>query len=93
MVKQYKDRPFALLGVHCESQKVLDELIKEGTVTWRTWADGQRGPIATEWNITGYPSVYLIDSSGIVRRRFSGVPREKELTEAVDQLLAEVDKK
>lgn len=93
MVEQHKDRPFALLGVHCESQKVLDELIAKGTVTWRTWADGQQGPIATQWNITGYPSVYLIDSSGIVRRRFSGVPQEEELTKAVEELLAEVDKK
>jgi hypothetical protein len=90
MVEQYKDRPFALLGVNCESQQVLDDLIKKGTVTWRTWADGQRGPIATQWKVTGYPCIYLIDSAGLVRRRFSGVPKEEDLTADVEKLLAEV---
>jgi S1-C subfamily serine protease/thiol-disulfide isomerase/thioredoxin len=91
MVERWKDRPFALLGVHCESQQVLDRLTKDKTVTWRSWADGQNGPIARQWGISGYPTILLIDRAGLIRWRSSGVPNEQELSAHVEQLLAEGD--
>ncbi len=91
MVERWKDRPFALLGVHCESQQVLDRLTKDKTVTWRSWADGQDGPIARQWGISGYPTILLIDRAGLIRWRSSGVPSEQELAAHVEQLLAEGD--
>jgi hypothetical protein len=57
-------------------------------ITWRSWWDGgsTSGPIATKWNIQGWPTIYVLDAKGTIR--FRDV-REKELDQAVDKLLAE----
>ena len=91
LVSSLADRRFALLGVHCESQKVLNDLVERDVVTWRTWADGERGPIAKSWEIKGFPSVYLIDQNGVVRKRFGGSSSAEEFDEAIHTLLGEVE--
>jgi len=91
MVEKLKDRPFELLGVNCESEKVLTQLVSDAAVTWRSWADGQNGPIATSWQISGYPRLFLIDHRGIIRWRSSGVPDPTDLDKRIEQLIAEVD--
>jgi len=93
MVEQLKDRPFALLGVNCESERVLDKVVSNGTVTWRSWADGEQGPISQDWQVTGFPTVVLLDHNGVVRWRSSGVPEPEYLSELVEKLLAEAEGK
>jgi S1-C subfamily serine protease/thiol-disulfide isomerase/thioredoxin len=91
MVKELKDRKFALLGVNTENQRVLSGLVENKTVTWRTWADGEGGPIAAAWGVNSYPNLYLLDHNGIIRRHYAGVPAEDELAKAIDTLLKEAD--
>jgi S1-C subfamily serine protease/thiol-disulfide isomerase/thioredoxin len=91
MVEKLKDRPFALLGVHCESQQVLDELVKRKAVTWRCWADGDQGPITVAWGVETFPTMFLVDRLGVVRWMSNGLTSEEELAKLVDQLLAEAD--
>jgi S1-C subfamily serine protease/peroxiredoxin len=91
LVRELKDRPFALLGVNTDPHEVLGELVKNGTVTWRCWADGQGGPIARDWAINGYPNLYLIDHQGIVRRHYAGAPSEEEFAQAIETLLKEAE--
>jgi S1-C subfamily serine protease/thiol-disulfide isomerase/thioredoxin len=92
MVERWKARPFALLGVHCENQQVLDKLVKDKTVTWRSWADGANGPIARQWEVASYPTMMLIDHAGLIRWRSSGVPNEEELAARIEQLIAETER-
>jgi S1-C subfamily serine protease/peroxiredoxin len=89
MVEKLKDRPFALLGVHCENQQELDELVKNKVVTWRCWADGNGGPIAQQWGVGSYPVMILLDHQGTVRWISNGVPEEQTIAKYVEQLLAE----
>lgn len=91
LVERMKDRPFALLGIHCESQKILEKLTSEKTVTWRSWADGQQGPIAQRWEIQAFPTMVLIDHTGVIRWRSSGVPNEETLSKMVEQLATEAE--
>jgi S1-C subfamily serine protease/peroxiredoxin len=91
MVQQLKDRPFALLGVHSENQKVLDELVKQNKVTWRCWADGPQGPIVQRWSVEAFPTMVLIDHQGRIRWRSSGVPDEAALKGLIEQLLSEAE--
>ena len=57
LVKSMKDKPFALLGINSDPKERLQQLVNDGTVTWRAWWDGgdTRGPIATRWNVRGWP--------------------------------------
>ena len=57
----------------------------------RSWWDGYekestKGPVATAWGVTGWPTIYLIDAKGIIR--FAGV-RHEDSVKAVAQLMGE----
>ncbi len=90
LVARMKDKPFALLGINSDPKERLLETIKREKMTWRSWWDGgnTRGPIATMWNVSGWPTIYVLDAKGVIR--YKGV-RGKAMDEAVDALLAEMD--
>jgi S1-C subfamily serine protease/thiol-disulfide isomerase/thioredoxin len=95
MVKDYQKRPFELLGINSDSEKVLQQIVDDEQVTWRCWADGPEGPISLKWKVTGIPTMVLLDHNGIVRWQSSGAPAAEVLDEHVEQLVkeAEADKK
>ncbi len=91
LVKRLKDEPFALLGINSDrDRRVLKRDMKDENITWRSWWDGgsTSGPIATRWNVTGWPTTYVLDHKGVIR--YHGV-RDEAMGEAVDALLAELE--
>lgn len=74
ILEQYKDEPLVLLGVNSDGDV---ETIREAKASgkapaYRTWWDGHAevstsGPIATEWGVTGWPAIYVIDEEGVIR--------------------------
>ena len=91
LVKKLADLPFALLGVN--SDKDLEKLAvrreKEG-ITWRSFWNGPKGtggPISTEWDVMGWPTIYILDADGIIRARNQ---RGEAMEEVVLELLAEM---
>jgi len=90
LVERMQGRPFALLGVNSdEDRDKLKETIEKENITWRSWWDGSiTGPIATQWNIMGWPTTYLIDHRGIIRGRVGG---SKETDKRVDELVKQAE--
>lgn len=91
LVKRLEGKPFALLGINSDADREkLKEVLKKESITWRSWWDGGStdGPIASKWNVTGWPTIYVLDAKGVIRYR--GV-RGKQMDEAVDKLLQEMD--
>jgi len=92
LVKRLENEPFALIGVNSDTDlERLKERMAEERITWRSFwqgPDGTRGPISAKWNVTGWPTIYVLDADG--RIRFKGV-RGEEMDRAVDTLLAELD--
>ncbi len=91
LVKDYESRPFALLGVN--SDKDLEKLkvrMEKESITWRSWRNGgsTSGPISTQWNVSGWPTIYLIDGKGVIR--YKNV-RGDALDEAIEKLVAEAE--
>lgn len=90
LVARLKDKPFALVGVN--SDKDMEKLkarLDEEKITWPSFRDGSTsGPIATKWNVSGWPTIYVIDRKGVIRAKDV---REKQLDEWVDKLLAETE--
>ncbi len=71
LVERYKGRPFALLGVDCESNKAAAlKVMKEQRITWPNWNDGDpgEGPIARAYHVRGYPTILVIDAKGMIRQ-------------------------
>jgi len=90
LVKRLQNEPFALIGVN--SDKDLDKLrprMEEENITWRSFWNGPKGtggPISAQWNVHGWPTIYVLDKQGVIR--FKNVKGEA-MDEAVDELLAE----
>jgi hypothetical protein len=89
MVKRLKDKPFALLGINSDGDRsVVQKILKDNEITWRNAIDGSTsGPLATAWNVHGWPTIYVIDAKGIIRARNL---RDKDLESKVEELLAEI---
>jgi peroxiredoxin len=93
LVEKNKDKPFALLGINNnDEQEVLKGLKDEGEITWQFWCDGniKTGPIARGWNVSGWPTYYILDSRGVIRHK-KFVPVGGTLEAAVDMLLEEIE--
>ena len=91
LVKRLANEPFALLGVNSDSDRdALKKVLVKENITWRSWWDGgsTHGPIATEWNVSAWPTMYVLDAKGVIR--FKNV-RDQALSDAVDTLLAEIE--
>jgi len=91
LVKRLENKPFALLGVNSDRDRdELKEVIKKEQITWRSWWDGgsTSGPIATKWNVTGWPTIYVLDHKGVIR--YKNV-RGESMDKAVDKLLKELE--
>ena len=91
LVKRLAGEPFALIGVNSDKDlEELQDVLVEENITWRSFwngPDGTGGPISTQWNVRGWPTIYILDHEGKIR--FKG-PRGEAMDEAVDQLLAEM---
>ena len=92
LVKQMQDKPFVLLGVNSDGNlNVLKDVIQSENINWRSWWDGQAGPITRAWQVTTSPTIYLIDHKGIIRKRYVGAPREAVLEQILNQMLSTAD--
>ena len=93
LVERLKNKPFALIGVNSDTDKdKLKKRLAAEKITWRSFWNGPKGmdgPIATTWNVRGWPTVYVLDHKGVIRFKHL---HEKKLDEAVDRLLAELQK-
>jgi hypothetical protein len=79
------------LGINSDGDREkLKEVVKKEGITWRSWWDKNTdGPIAKKWNVSGWPTIYVLDAKGVIR--FKDV-RDKQLDEAVDALLKEMER-
>lgn len=92
LVEMYRNWPFALLGVDgSDTQAEARQSRIAHDLTYPAWWDGRngpddRGPIATEWNVLGWPTSYVLDADGVIR--FVDLKGE-DLLKGVRQLLVE----
>lgn len=93
LVEKLKDEPFAIIGVNSDEDLVkLGEAMQKENITWRSFWNGPQGtagPISTQWNIRGWPTLFLIDAKGVIRHKWLGSPETEVLDKAIDELVAE----
>jgi hypothetical protein len=65
-------------------------VVEKEKLTWRSFVDegnAGAGPIATKWNFSATPTLYVIDHKGVIRYKWVGPPGEKVMEAALDKLL------
>ena len=90
LTEKLAGKPFAILGVNCDSQDTLRQILEDKRVTWRCWSDGKGGPISQNWQLSGYPLMFVVDHDGVIRHKFEGQTAPGVLKETVEQLMKSV---
>ena len=86
LVERLKDQPFALLGINSDGEaEKVKEILAKNEITWRNAVDvSTNGPLATQWNVSGWPTIYVIDHTGkIVHKSHGGEAMDQAIQEAV----------
>ena len=90
MLDLYEDDPVVILAVNSDEdiETALQSKEDEG-LGYRAWWDGHgevntEGPIATEWNVSGWPTIYILDENGVIRY---AQKRHADVISSVNELL------
>jgi hypothetical protein len=89
LVKKYQDKPFALIGVNSDDKEDLEGILADRTIKWPCFWDGGStgGPIATQWNVHGWPTIYILDEKGVIR--YKPELDERAIDDDIYKLLSE----
>ncbi len=90
LVKKMEGKPFVLLGVNSDADKAeLKKAMEKEQITWRSfWNGGSTGgPISFAWNVGGWPTLYLIDHNGIIKKKWLGGPKAEVLDQEIEKLV------
>jgi hypothetical protein len=97
LVKRMEGKPFVLLGVNGdEAGEALKKKNEEAKITWRSFQNERgekKGSIAEEWNVMGWPTLYLIDHKGVIRKKWLGSPGDEVIDKTIDALVKEAETK
>ena len=70
---RFSNRPFAMVGVNGDgSANAAAKAVSTHGIPWKSFWTGSNsgGDIARQWNIEGWPTVYVIDHTGIIREKY-----------------------
>jgi hypothetical protein len=93
LVKKLENKPFVIIGVNSDTDRaMLKKTTDKEAITWRSFWDGgsTAGPIATRWNVQSWPTVYLLDTTGVIRYQRPVGADLKSVDAQVEKLLAEL---
>jgi peroxiredoxin len=94
MVTKMKDKPFMLVSFSADDKKeTLEKFIEKEPMPWTHWWDnGPESPVLKKFRVRAFPTLYLMDHSGVIRHKWVGKPENEELDKAVDTLVKEAIK-
>ena len=93
LVEKFQDRPFSIIGINSDQDRTaLKKTLQDERLSWRSFWDGgsTNGPIASAWNIVGWPTLYILDHKGTIR--YINIRDEKKLDQTLEELVAEAEK-
>lgn len=95
LVEKFAGKPFVIIGVNSDRDldKVRPKFVEE-KITWRSFwcgAEGTSGAIPTQWNVHGWPTLFLIDHDGVIQNKWLGAPRGTVLDDRLDELVGKAE--
>lgn len=90
MVKKMAGKPFVLVSVSADEKKeTLTAFLEREPMPWVHWWNGQDGPILQTFRVRAFPTLFLIDAKGVIRKKWVGAPENEVLDKAVEDLVRE----
>src|ERR1700745_3190014 len=100
LVNKLSGKPFVLIGVNSDKEKPqfdpkqFEKDLKDNQVTWRSFQNQRKDQkaIADEWKVQGWPTLYLVDHKGVIKKKGLGGPGNEVLDKEVEKLVAAAEK-
>jgi peroxiredoxin len=93
LLPRLEGKSFVMLGVNADGDRKAAKASDKAGLTWPSWADGGTGgPVATRWDVTAFPTIFVLDHKGVVRHVFYGWPEDAKLDEAIAELVKKAGK-
>ncbi|MFO0852598.1 MAG: TlpA disulfide reductase family protein [Gemmataceae bacterium] len=68
LLRRYAEQPFAVVGVARDTDRAVSKAAGDKVgMPGRSLFDGPAGPVNARWNVTGWPTLYLLDAVGVIR--------------------------
>src|SRR5262249_31849023 len=76
LVKKMKGKPFELVSVSADKEKeTLQKFLEKEEMPWTHWWDeGPKSKVLTTYRVRAFPTLYIIDHSGVIRHKWVGSP-------------------
>ena len=99
LAERMHGKSFAMIGVNGDA--ILSDAkraMEREQMTWPSFwngKEGPKGPIATAWNVHGWPTVFFLDAKGIIRFKYEGYGSDSSnvLNGCVDELVEKLQDK
>jgi len=90
LVDKFQDRPFAFIGVSADDTvDDLRDFLKSERMPWTHVFDGKGGPIGKQYEISGWPTIFILDPAGVIRFHAVGKQPAGRVEKEVEKLLGE----
>jgi len=91
LVKKLAGKPFVLLSVSTDEKKeTLTTFLEKEPMPWTHWWAGEESDLIKTYRVRAFPTLYLIDAKGVIRKKWVGSPDPEVLNKAVEELVKEV---
>src|SRR5262249_55221233 len=68
MVERLKGKPFVLVSISADDDvQTLRRFLAREEMPWTHWYNGPEGGIIEDWNVQGFPTIYVLDADGVIR--------------------------
>jgi len=95
LAKRFEGRPFVFLGLNGDPDlSSAQRAAKRHQLTWRSfWGHwngpfGEETPLQERWNVTMWPTVYVIDAAAYIRYKYCWDTKFDELEREIETALA-----
>ena len=94
MVKKMKDKPFTLISVSADDKKeALEKFLEKEAMPWVHWWDeGTNSEVLKKYRVRAFPTLYLIDHTGVIKHKWVGSPGNETIDKAVEELVKTAEK-
>ncbi|MCI0701096.1 MAG: TlpA family protein disulfide reductase [Planctomycetia bacterium] len=95
LMKKMAGKPFTIISVSVDEKKeTLEKFIAKEPMPWVHWWDkGEQNPVLTKYRVQSFPTLYLIDHTGVIRYKWLEAPEDTDLDKAVESLVKYAEKK
>ena|SRR5688572_17017927 len=87
LVEEMKDKPFALIGVNSDREvSRAKKAIEDNQLNWRSFhcgPQGTQGPIPSEWRVSGWPTIVVLDAEMKIHYRGHSGDKATEVAKAL----------